>query len=105
MGILRRKTKDKHEKLTVKKYSNDILVICYLIFSLLPIKIISLSITFFKLIVIQIYETLHYLLALLYNFTSGKKYIPSCGRDESKTSFPLQEGIFVCSRVLLHHDQ
>ena len=60
---------------------------------------------FFKLIVIQIYVTLHYLLALLYNFTSGKKYIPSCGRDESKTSFPLQEGIFVCSRVLLHHDQ
>ena len=26
-------------------------------------------------------------------------YIPSCRRDESKTSFPLQEGIFVYTLV------
>ena len=37
------------------------------------------------------------LLALLYNFTSVYTNIPSCRRDESKTSFPLQEGIFVYS--------
>ena len=42
-------------------------------------------------------------LALLYNFTSVYKYtnIPSCWRNESKTSFPLQEGIFVYSRVFV----
>ena len=34
-------------------------------------------------------------LALLYNFTSVYTNIPSFRRDESETSFPLQEGIFV----------
>ena len=43
------------------------------------------------------------MLALLYNlnFTSVYTNIPSCRRDESKTSFPLQEGIFVYSRVFV----
>ena len=40
-------------------------------------------------------------LAILYNFTSLFTNIPSCSRDESKTSFPLQEGIFVYSRVIV----
>ena len=40
-------------------------------------------------------------LALLYNFTGVYTNIPSCRRDESKTSFPLQEGIFVYSRVIV----
>ena len=49
------------------------------------------------------------MLALLYNFTSVFTNIPSCSRDESKTSFPIQEGIFVYSRVFctikfLYHD-
>ena len=34
-------------------------------------------------------------LALLYNFTSVYTNIPSIRRDESKTSFRLQEGIHV----------
>ena len=38
-------------------------------------------------------------LALLYNFTSVYTNVLSCRRGESKTSFPLQEGIFVYSRV------
>ena len=33
-------------------------------------------------------------LALLYNFTRVYTNIPSCKRDESQTSFPLQERIF-----------
>ena len=41
------------------------------------------------------------MLALLYNFTSVCTNIPSCRRDESKTSVPLQEGIFVYSRVFV----
>ena len=40
-------------------------------------------------------------LAILYNFTSVFINIPSCSRDESKTSFPLQEEIFVYSRVIV----
>ena len=43
-----------------------------------------------------------YKLALLYNFTSVNINIPLCRRDESKTSFPLEEGIFVSSRVFVH---
>ena len=39
--------------------------------------------------------------ALLYIFTSVYTNIPSCERDESKTSFPQQEGIFVYSRVFV----
>ena len=39
-------------------------------------------------------------LTLFYNFTSVFTNIPSCRRGESKTSFPLQEGIFVYSRVI-----
>ena len=39
------------------------------------------------------------MLALLYNFTSEKTNIPSCRRDESKMSFPLQEGIFCYIRL------
>ena len=35
------------------------------------------------------------------NFTNVYTNIPSCRRDESKTSFPLQEGIFVYSRVFV----
>ena len=34
-------------------------------------------------------------LASLYNFTDVYTNFPSCRRDESKTSFPLQEGIFI----------
>ena len=41
------------------------------------------------------------MLILLYNFMSVYTNIPTCRRDESKTSFPLQEGIFVYSRVLV----
>ena len=41
------------------------------------------------------------MLALSYNFTSVCTNIPSCRRDESKTSVPLQEGIFVYSRVFV----
>ena len=33
--------------------------------------------------------------------TSVYTNIPSCRRDDSKTSFPLQEGIFVYSRVFV----
>ena len=40
-------------------------------------------------------------LALFYNFTSVYTNIPSCRRDESKTSFPLQEGIFAYARVIV----
>ena len=40
-------------------------------------------------------------LFLLYNFTSVYTNISSCRRDESKTNFPLQEGIFIYSRVLV----
>ena len=40
-------------------------------------------------------------LALLYNFTSGYSNIPSCRQDESKTSFLLQDGIFIYSRVFV----
>ena len=43
------------------------------------------------------------MLALLYNFTSVYTNIPSCRRDESKTSFPLQEGIFVYTLVKLYN--
>ena len=39
--------------------------------------------------------------ALLYNFTSVYTNIPSCRRDKSKTSFRLQEGIFVYSQVFV----
>ena len=42
-----------------------------------------------------------YMLALLYNFTSAYINILSCRRDESKTKFPLQEGIFIYSRVFV----
>ena len=41
------------------------------------------------------------MLALLYNFRSVYTNIPSCRRGESKTSFPLLEGIFVYSRVFV----
>ena len=40
-------------------------------------------------------------LALLYNFASVYTNIPSRRRDGSKTSSPLQEGIFVYSRVFV----
>ena len=40
-------------------------------------------------------------LALLYNFMSVYTNIPSYRQDESKTSFPLQERIFVYSRVFV----
>ena len=40
-------------------------------------------------------------LALLYNYKSVYSDIPSCRRDESKTSFPLQEGIFLYSPVFV----
>ena len=40
---------------------------------------------------------MYYMSALLYNFTSVCTNILSCRRDKSKTSFPLQEGIFVYS--------
>ena len=40
-------------------------------------------------------------LALLYNFMSVYTNIPSCRQDESKTSFPLQEKIFVYLRVFV----
>ena len=40
-------------------------------------------------------ESGKYMLALLHNFTSVYTNIPSC------TSFPLQEGTFVCSRVFV----
>ena len=36
------------------------------------------------------------------NFTSVYTTIPSCRWDESKTSFPLLEGIFVYSRAMYH---
>ena len=39
--------------------------------------------------------------ALVYNFTSVYTNIASCRRDESKTSFPLQEEILVYSRVFV----
>ena len=45
-------------------------------------------------------------LALLYNFSmSVYTNIPSCRREESKTSSPLhvQEGIFVYSRVFVQY--
>ena len=41
------------------------------------------------------------MLALLYNLTSVYTNIPCCRRDELKTSFPLQEGIFVYSQVFV----
>ena len=41
------------------------------------------------------------LLILLYNFTSVYTNIPSCMRDKSRASFPLQEGIFVYSWVFV----
>ena len=41
------------------------------------------------------------MLHLLYNFTSVYTNIHFCRRDESKTSFPLQEGIFIYSRVFV----
>ena len=44
---------------------------------------------------------LNFVLALLYNFTSVYTNIPSCRRDDSKKSLPLQEGIFVYSRVFV----
>ena len=44
------------------------------------------------------------MLALLYTFTSVYTNIPSCRWDESKTSFPLQEGIFVYSRVFVQYN-
>ena len=40
-------------------------------------------------------------LALLYNFTSVYTNISSFRRDESKTTFPLQEAIFVYSQVFV----
>ena len=42
-----------------------------------------------------------FMLALLYNFTSVYTNIASCRLEESKSSFPLQEGIFVYSRVFV----
>ena len=43
------------------------------------------------------------MLALLYNLNFASVYtnIPSCRRDESKTSFLLQEGIYIYSRVFV----
>ena len=41
------------------------------------------------------------MLHLLYNFTSVYTNIPSCSRDESKATFPLQEGIIVYSRMFV----
>ena len=40
-------------------------------------------------------------LVLLYNFTSVYTNIPSCGQDESKPSFSLQEEVFVYSQVFV----
>ena len=47
------------------------------------------------------------MLALLYNFTyltSVYTNITSCRRDESKASVPLQERIFVYSRVFVQYN-
>ena len=41
------------------------------------------------------FDTSHTMLYCVYT------NIPSCRRDESKTSFPLQEGIFVYARVFV----
>ena len=49
----------------------------------------------------RILFNLHYIMLyynILYNFTSVYTNIPS---GESRTSFPLQEGIFVYSRVFV----
>ena len=53
------------------------------------------------LITVLLQDSSFFKLALLYNFTSLYTNIPSCMQDESKTSFPLQEGIFVYSQVFV----
>ena len=55
-------------------------------------------------IVLIFSKFLSFLLGLLYNLTSVVTNIPSCRQDELEKSFPLQEGIFVYSRVFVQYN-